>query len=277
MIVKNLSDISFDKLLDCFLLAFQNYFVKMPTEKDYYKQRWTASKVNFNFSYGMFDEGKLVGFIIHAIDTRNGILTAYNTGTGVIPNYRGKRIVKLIYDFALKDLKQNHIKKSTLEVITKNEVALKSYKSIGFVICKKYNCFNGTIHIENYSSFELKKIDVKNIDWNSLPNQQFYSWGNQKESILRGNYNFFQVLNDKKPESYFIIKPDNGYLAQFDVLNTENNGWNRLFSAIKEISSTIKINNVDERLKNKLDNLNAIGLKNVVDQYEMELNIKNYN
>ena len=132
MTVKNLSDISIDELLDSFLSAFENYFVKMPSDRNYYVERWKAAKVDFNFSYGMMDKGKIIGFIIHAIDKRAGILTAFNTGTGVIPAYRGKRIVKSIYEYALEDLWQNGIEKSTFEVITKNNVAIRSYESVGF-------------------------------------------------------------------------------------------------------------------------------------------------
>lgn len=246
----------------------------MPTDRNYYKDRWKAAKVDFNFSYGMFENKKLVGFIIHAIDKRDETLIAYNTGTGVIPKYRGKRIVKSLYEFILQDLEQNGIEKCTLEVITKNEIAVRSYESVGFDISKKYKCFNGAIKIDNCNRFDLREIDLKKVDWESLPNQQHYSWDNQKESLVEGKYNFFQVLNNNEPESFFIIKPNNCYLAQFDLLNTKNNGWNRLFSAINQISSTIKINNVDERLKDKLDIINVIGLKNTVDQYEMELKIK---
>jgi len=219
------------------------------------------------------DHINLVGFIIHAIDKRAGILTAFNTGTGVIPGYRGKRIMKSIYEYALKDLGQNGIEKSTLEVIRENDVAVRSYESIGFKVCKKYRCYTGDIKIENCDPFELKEIELKNIDWEKLPNQQFYSWDFQNETIIEGNYSFFQVLNNKEPESFFIINPENQYLAQFDLLNAETKGWNRLFSAIKQISGTIKVINVDERLKDKLDNLSLIGLENSVNQYEMELKI----
>ena len=92
MTVRNLANISFDELLSCFLAAFENYYVQMPTDKSYYKERWRLAKVDYNYSYGMFDKNKLVGFIIHAIDKRNGTLIAFNTGTGVLPSYRGKRL-----------------------------------------------------------------------------------------------------------------------------------------------------------------------------------------
>ncbi|GAA4271803.1 GNAT family N-acetyltransferase [Aquimarina gracilis] len=274
MTVKKLSNVPFDELLSCFLLAFENYYVKMPTDKNYYEQRWKAAKVDFNLSYGMFDEEKLVGFIIHAVDYRNGILTAFNTGTGVIPKYRGKRIVKSIYDYALRDLKQNSIEKSTLEVITKNEIAIRAYKSIGFDISKEYKCFNGVIKIENPHQVELKEVDLKNIVWKNLPNQELYSWDNQKETILEGTYKFYHVINNEVSESFFIVNTNAHYLAQFGLLQNKNGGWDRLFSAIKEKSSKIKINNVDERLKEKIDYLTSIGLENPIDQYEMELSLR---
>ncbi len=277
MTVQNLSDISFDELLNCFLKAFENYYVKMPTDREYYKERWKAAKVDFNFSYGMFDKGKLIGFIIHAIDKRDGTLTAFNTGTGVLPEHRRKRIINSIYEYALRDFEQNGIEKITLEVITENKIAIRSYETIGFEIYKNFKCFSGPIKLEKIAQFELKKIDTNSIKWEDLPNQQFYSWDNQKESLLKGDYNYFQVLNNKEEESFFIIKPDSGYLAQLDLLNTKNNGWNRLFSAIKQISTTIKINNVDERLIEKVNQISAIGLENKVNQYEMELKIKSGN
>ena len=277
MTVKKLADISFDEILDCFLLAFENYFVKMPTDRDYYSERWKASKVDFNFSYGMFVQERLVGFIIHSIDNRNGILTAYNSGTGVIPEFRGNGIVKSIYKYALKDLAQHDIEKSTLEVITDNEKAIRAYKGIGFEKCRTYNCFGGIIEIKKTEPFKIEEVNLESVKWDKLPNQQFYSWDNQKESIMEADYTFFQVVYYNEPESFFIIKPESGYVAQFDILSHDQNSWNRLFLAIQSISSTIKINNVDERLTEKIYQLREVGLDNLIDQYEMELKIKGGN
>ena len=272
MTTKNLSTTSFDTIVDCFLKSFENYFVKMPTDRNYYRERWKASKVDFNLSYGMFDDEKLVGFILHAIDKRSGVLTAYNAGTGVIPEHRGKKIVKSIYGYALNELKQNGIEKSVLEVITENEKAIRAYKGIGFEIRKRYKCYAGNVKIENPDLFELKEIALQNIDWEKLPNQEFCSWDFQKETILEASYTFYQVLNDKEPESFFIISPKN-QLAQLDLLNNENKGWKRLFSAIKQVAEKVRIINVDDRLKDKIESLTLFGLENTVDQYEMELKI----
>ena len=274
MTVHHLSEISFDQLLDCFLLAFEDYIIKMPTDKDYYWERWKASKVDYKYSYGMVDEGRLVGFIINAIDKREGILTAFNTGTGVIPAYRGRRIVQSIYEYAFKDLLKYGITRCTLEVITNNDKAVRLYEGIGFKKTKTYKCYAGDIMIDEKSNFKLEEISLSSADWDSLPNQDYYSWDFQKETLLGGNYFLYRVLFDNKPESFFIINPKNTYLAQFDILNANDGSWKRLFSAIKNISGKIKVNNVDDRLHDKLYYLSLYGLKNAVDQYEMELFIE---
>ncbi|KAB1154581.1 GNAT family N-acetyltransferase [Tenacibaculum aiptasiae] len=273
MTVKNLSTTPFEKIIECFLLAFENYFVPMPKEEIYYQERWKAAKVDFEFSYGMFDGEKLVGFIIHAIDERNGTLIAFNTGTGVTPEYRGKKIIQSIYKHALIEFKTNNIQQSSLEVITENKKAIHLYKNIGFTTSKTYKCYRGQIKTDSSLEYELKETDLKNVNWNQLPNQSYYSWDNQKESITRGNYQFFQIMYNDIPESFFIINAEQNYLAQFDLLNDSNIGWERLFSGIKKLSETIKINNVDTRLSSKIIALNNIGLKNIIDQFEMNLKI----
>ena len=273
MKVKSLKDIDFDKVIDCFFTAFKNYFVELPTDKEFFRKRWEMAKVDFNLSYGMFEDDKLVGFIIHAIDKRNGELIAFNTGTGVIPEYRGQKITKSIYQYALNDLKKNGITKCTLEVIKQNEIAINSYKSTGFKIIKSYKCFSGKIDIKDDIPYELKKLNKEEVKWEDLLNQNKYSWDNQKETVVNGCYDYYQVLNNNNPESFFIINRENGYIPQFDTLTKNGDSWDRLFLGIKSILETIKINNVDEALVSKINYLNKIGLKNTVDQYEMELSI----
>lgn len=274
MIVRHLGDTDFKTIIDCFLSAFENYFVKMPTDHNFYKQRWKASGVNFDLSYGMFDNGKLVAFIINSIDERQSEMIAYNSGTGVIPDYRGNRLVKTIYDFAIPDLIKNGITKCLLEVITENEKAIKSYEGIGFKKCKHYKCYGGTISIEAQNNYILRAVDFNAINWRTLPNQELYSWDNQNRSLEKGNYKFFQVLVDNQVQSFFAINPENGYIAQFEILKNSNTSWNTLISAIQSLHKEVKINNIDDRLIDKIKAIEVAGLKNTVNQYEMELFIK---
>lgn len=274
MKVRHLGDIKFEVIMECFLSAFKNYFVQMPKDHEFYKQRWSAAGVRYDLSYGMFDEDKLVGFIIHAIDKRQGYLTAYNSGTGVIPEYRGQRIVKLIYNYAIPELIKNGITKCQLEVITENEKAIKSYQGIGFKICKHYKCYKGTISISNSNTFEIRKVSCNTIHWDALPNQDLYSWDNQKESLIKSNYDYYLVKVDGKIQSYFIMNSESGYIAQFGVLEESSISWNTLFAAIQSINPNIRTNNIDDSITSKIEAIEFSGLENNVDQFEMELFLK---
>jgi ribosomal protein S18 acetylase RimI-like enzyme len=271
--VRSLGNTDIDKILDCFLIAFENYFVKMPADHNYYKQRWKVSGVNLGLSYGMFDKEKLVGFIMSAIDDRRGHVMAYNVGTGVIPEYRGRKIVKSIYEYAIPDLIKNGVSKCVLEVITENHIGIKSYESLGFKICKNYKCFNGIISTTNNFEAQLKEITYQDFDWNHGINQELYSWDNHRSSLKNGNYRYFQIFNDNEIESYFVISQDNRSIAQLDILNNDQSSWYRLFQGIKTISQNIKINNIDECLTDKIAAIESAGLLNNIDQYEMELNL----
>ncbi|WP_400075118.1 GNAT family N-acetyltransferase [Winogradskyella sp. R77965] len=274
MVVKHLGDTDFEMIMECFLLSFENYFVKMPTDHNFYRERWKAAGVRFDLSYGMFDDNALVGFIINAIDKRQGHLTAYNSGTGVIPKYRGKRIVKAIYEYAIPDLIKNGITKCQLEVITENEKAIKSYEGIGFETCKHYKCFKGMLTTENNTDFILNKVSYDEMNWEALPNQGLYSWDNQKESLVKANFQYYQVLVEDKEQYYFIMNSKSGYIAQFEVLDNSPSSFGNLFSAIESINKDVRINNIDDRLTNKINAVKSAGLKNTVDQFEMELYLK---
>ncbi len=271
MQVESLNKIEFEELLDCFLKAFEGYFVKMPTDPNYYRDRWRMAKVDYRLSYGMFDQGNLIGFIINAVDRRYGEMIAYNTGTGVLPEYRGRRMVKSIYEYALPDLKRNGITKCTLEVIVENIIAIKSYKSIGFEIGKTYQCFNGNLIVEDDESVSIREVDFSQIDWEAIPNQDYYSWDNQVATIESGNYKYYHVFYQGSVESFFAIDPESGYIPQFELFKEGHNGCSRFFTGIGRIYEKIKINNIDVKLKSKIEYLNSIGIINVVDQFEMEM------
>ncbi len=275
MNASTLNHTTIDEVIAAFLLAFEGYYVKMPTDYDYYKTRWKAAGVDLGRSYGMFDGDQLVAFIIHAVDERAGQLTAFNTGTGVLPAYRGRRLVKALYQYALPDLKQHGFEHSSLEVITKNEKAIRAYQSVGFTISRHYKCFAGKVKTDVNEPFELHEKALATVNWDALPNQAFYSWDFQQGPILAGNNTFYEVWHDGRPEAFFLLNPERTRLLQFDLLATANSeAWNRLFSAIKQTAADkISTINVDDRLTDKVAALHSVGLEITVEQFQMEMGV----
>lgn len=271
MTIKTLENTSLDVIISCFLEAFENYFVQMPTDPGYYKKRWADANIDFKNSFGMFHDDLLVGFIITVIDIRQGSKTAYNAGTGVIPAYRGRAIVKQLYQFAIPQLKRQGVTTALLEVITENVGAIKAYESAGFNSIKTYKCFKGEINVAANASVVLKEYAFEKIPWERLPNLDSYSWDNQRGRIPNLGNTYYEVFSEEKLIGYFIINNTLDYVFQLDVFDTSQKSWGLLFQGIRQVNNTIRINNIDASLTDKTAAIEHAGLHNHVDQFEMIL------
>lgn len=277
MQIKNLTHISFDAIVDCFNESFADYFVNIKLPASFWKKRWASDRVDFSLSFGMYDKGKLVGFILNGIGVHNGEKTAFNAGTGVIPSYRGQRIVKQLYAHALPVFIENKIEICILEVIQENIKAIRAYQSVGYEIIKNYKCFSGEIEEKaiDSSPFLFEKIKAPNWGKYKPLNDRGHSWGNSKSSIeIAKEYDCWEMTNNTELIGYFIVHPTSGTITQLEV---ENQDWSKygaaLFNKIATIQSKVKINNLDEKDYAKIEYLQAVGLKNTIDQYEMKLKI----
>jgi GNAT superfamily N-acetyltransferase len=275
MEIKNLKETPLNIIVDCLLDSFSNYFVPMTADLTYWENRFKAARVNYELSYGMFDNGKLVGFIINGIDYLGDSLTAFNTGTGVISGFRGQNVVDRIYEQAIPELKTKGVTKCTLEVIQKNDIAIHVYERIGFSKSRGLNCFKGTIS-STVPAVTAERIAFDEIVPVAALNDRYYSWDNVSNAVKAAGdiYQTYTVSDEKGNNiGYFVINPLNGYLAQFEVLNGKPEDWKILFSGISTISQNIRINNVDEQRKELVNTLLSLGLENHIDQYEMEMSL----
>ncbi len=174
MIITNLTSTDLGDITNTFNAAFSDYIIQFIATEEYLQNRWEAAGVNFELSFGAFIDNKLVGFIIHGIDIWDGLKTAFNVGTGVIPEHRGKKIVKKLYNHALPVLKSHGIKQCRLEVIQNNEKALRAYKSIGFkekreLLCFAYKSNQTQYEMPPFKQHQLKiENNISNVEWNIL-------------------------------------------------------------------------------------------------------------
>jgi len=270
MKIRNLKDTPFEEILICFFEAFSDYFVKLPTSPTYWEKRFEAARVNYEFSYGVFDDEKLVAYIIHGTDMHNDILTAFNTGTGVLPDYRGKKLVDQMYAFGLPQMKAIGIGKCMLEVIQENARAIKVYERIGFSKTRNLKCFTGKVKPTKPQS-GVQPLSMELVSNMDNPNEHFYSWDNSIDAIQNSgdSYQAYSPVNGKGlPIGFFIIDPTTGYLAQLES-STEN--FDYLINGIAQVSEQVKLNNVDERRQELIQNLTNAGFTNTIDQYEMEM------
>ena len=269
MRIMNLATTDFSVIIECFLKAFANYYVPMPTDHNYYKKRWAIAGVRYDLSYGVFENDKLIAFMLHAVDEREGVQIAFNTGTGVLPNYRGQHLVQKLYAIALKDFKNIGVKKIKLEVIQENSKAIRAYQKVGFTIQKELLCYKGFLKPISSDKIVVKAVDIKNVDWQEIPNQLEYSWDFQKETLINSSYRFYYLLEENIYMGYFIIDVDNKMIAQFDLLVDDENQWQYLFAAMASFGKEFRLINLSAARIDKKNQLEIYGWENTINQYEM--------
>lgn len=273
MEIKHLGNTDIETIVECMTESFQNYFVKIPSDVDFWVKRYNAARVDYNLSFGAFDGEKLVAFIIQGIDNHNGEKTAFNTGTGVLEAYRGQKLVDQIYSYALPILRENGITKCMLEVIDKNDIAVRVYERIGFKKDRFLRCFKGEIK-DIESETTVDEIDISTLKDSIVQYQSFYAWDSTLDSIIKGRDMFKSYLIKDSSESelgYFVINKFNNSLIQIEAYQPQD--WGRVISATKKIIPSIRINNVDDLREDCINALNVAGLENHVNQFEMFFHI----
>lgn len=269
LVIKNLKGIPLEKIVECLLIAFEGYFVQMPSDVEYWRNRYKGARVDFELCFGAFKEEQLVGFIINGVDYLDGKLTAFNTGTGVIPAFRGQQVVDRLYAFAIPFFEEKGITNCALEVIQENARAIKVYERIGFTKKRSLNSYKGEITIPE-KDVTIQTVNFQNL-LQGLSEHTLYAWDFTNEALLllKDSYTTYTVHHpDKKLIGYFVINPTNGTLAQIES-SSENIPL--LLSGIQQVATSIRIVNVDESRMDLIQNLLNCGLENIINQFEMEM------
>lgn len=137
--IRNLGNTSDNEVTSAFLSAFSDYGMALDAEalRAMFKRRGAR----FDLSSGAFADGRLVSFIINGIGVYNGVATAYDTGTGTLPGYRGLGLTDKIFERCSAELAAAGVRRYLLEVLTHNTAAVKIYTRQGFEISRRYDCF----------------------------------------------------------------------------------------------------------------------------------------
>ena len=87
IIIHSLESVSFKDLYAAFSSAFKDYDFSL--NADELRRMLDRRGYNPQLSFGAFFEGRLISFVFNGTGMYNNILTAYDTGTGTVPSFRG--------------------------------------------------------------------------------------------------------------------------------------------------------------------------------------------
>jgi ribosomal protein S18 acetylase RimI-like enzyme len=132
--IRRLSSCSFDQAVKIWNEGFKGYFVDMTLSLDVYLSRLVREGLSPEFSLVAFCDGRPVGFLLNGFRENSGRTIAWNGGTGVSPEFRGRGVGKVLVKATLDLYDEFGVDVAMLEAISTNEPAIALYKQFGYEV-----------------------------------------------------------------------------------------------------------------------------------------------
>lgn len=276
MTVKTLADIDIPQMAEAINQSFADYIVPFKLNAEQLQYKIIQEDVDPDLSIGVFDDDTLVGLMLHALRKNDGHLVTYNAATGIIPTYRGKGLVGKMYDSLLPKLQALQVQKMVLEVIEGNEPAIKAYEKMGYTISRKLVCFSGTATVaETQKEISIKETTAFQWDkwlsfWDIQP-----SWQNAVSSVenSKAMAKVLEAYLDNELAGYLIYNTNSRKVNQFAVSPSHRQKGiaTALFSHLQQVlDNEMYVYNIDASSQACIHFLKKLGLKEKVNQFEME-------
>jgi len=281
--IKSLEGVDTGKLLSVFQQAFADYLVPFKLERSSFEKKFIEKLgIDLQNSGGVFHGKQLVGFLYTRTGSYLGKKTAYNGGTGVLPQFRGMSLTTRLYEFLLPKFKKEGVQQCVLEVIDQNKAAIKAYQKVGFKIVRKLKCFKMTANSTNTVTIDgLEVASVSGPDWETYQKlKDFEPSFIDSDWLVSGNLaneKIFEAHLNQQLVGFSIFQPLFGRISQLAVHSEFRNqgiGSNLISQTRKACrEKSLTWLNIPESETGTIEKLKSIGFGNQVDQWEMILGI----
>lgn len=279
----SLKDIDIDELFIAFGNAFSDYDFQL--DKADLSHMLLRRGYDPNYSFGAFDNGKLVAFTLNGIGQFMGKSTAYDTGTGTTLDYRGRGLAAKIFNFAVPILKDAGFEQYLLEVLRHNVKAFKIYKSLGFTVSRSLNYYainkndikwkndalNRSVIIESAPISDLRSFDIFH--------DMHPSWQNSPVALekVHEKIKVITAIQQGKTVGYAAFEPHSGDIALIGVDKDHRHqgiGLRIIQDVVESIDNDdIKMINVDIECRSMIAFLEYLGIPATGGQYEMTIDL----
>ncbi|MEH7883735.1 GNAT family N-acetyltransferase [Bacillus sp. JJ1609] len=197
--IMKLSDCPLKDGVEAYNRGFEGYFYNQTKDVDSFSKRFGLDELSPEYSVVAYYEGRPAGIVLSGIKKVNGELVAWNGGTGVAKELRGKGVGRKLMNAVIDIYRENDVRCATLEAISRNESAIELYKRLGYEVKKrlKFLQFNEVFNAQVFDAMN-SNYQLEHVSPQELTAVHFYQhqspWQNQNlhdasAIILRDEHN----------------------------------------------------------------------------------------
>ncbi len=210
--LRRLNTCSFQTALDVWNEGFQGYFVDMTMSLDAFLARLATRGISPELSFIAFAGDQPVGFLVNGTRENAGRKFAWNGGTGVVPEFRGKGVGKVLVNAALDLYAKERVEIAMLEAISTNQPAIRLYESCGYEVVEELTFLETRKSIDNFvdpaavSKYVLERVTPAVVG--SLPfYRELSAWQGQWQSFAMTNGEAIIVVDsDRNSVGYALYE-----------------------------------------------------------------------
>lgn len=137
MIFKRMSELSAEDMVSLWNKGFEGYFINSTMNLDKFLSRTVNEGLSLEHSLVVYENSDPIGFVMNGFRVIEGKRVAWNGGTGIAAEYRGKGIGKILMERNLQLYYEQGAEIALLEALIQNKAAIKLYQSVGYGITEQ--------------------------------------------------------------------------------------------------------------------------------------------
>ncbi|EWG11428.1 GNAT family N-acetyltransferase [Cytobacillus firmus] len=209
MKIKRLSQCTLEEALTAWNKGFEGYIVPIKMDLPAFVNRMISEGLSPEKSIVVFMNSEPCGIIMNGFRENNGRKIAWNGGTGIAPEFRGKGLSAAMIEEVFNIYRAEKAHTAVLEAIEENERAIKLYKKAGYVITDHLLYLNKKLtHIEpgflKENHFSIKRLYPEQLQSLSIYDSKA-AWQCQWQSAKHGEAAVL-LSEDGNEEGYILYK-----------------------------------------------------------------------